>query len=118
MGVAMNHAEARRLGYDLLREHGLLDWDLSISDLTSPWGARLQGTGFCDHALKLIMLDEVEVARGQAENVFLHEIAHALLPADETPDHSHRWASKALEIGVSEQNVKAHCPTYFERGDR
>jgi hypothetical protein len=111
----MNNTEAISLGYDLLREHGLTDWDLSISDLTSPFGARLQGTGFCDHSLKLIMLDEVEVHRGQVRNIFLHEIAHALLPVDDKPDHSHKWAVLALEIGVSEQNVKEHCPTYFEQ---
>ena len=109
----MLDGEVRMLEYDLLREHGLTDWDFSVSDLTSPCGARLGGTGFCEHTSKLIMLDVVLLCNPKtAVDVLLHEIAHALLPAD-IEDHGLVWAAKALEIGVSEENVKTHCPTYF-----
>jgi hypothetical protein len=109
----MQHAEIRAMAYDLLREHGLTDWDFSVSDFK--WHPLL-AEGFCDHTLQLIMIDQVLCLNGlDAEGVILHEIAHALLPAD-IEDHGFVWAAKALQLGVSEADVKRHCPTYFEQG--
>ena len=115
----LDHDLALRGCEALLRFHGLVakGWKVIIRPLRADKEALgittdPHSNAFCAYDSKLIVLDVSLSKPFELGDVMLHEIAHALLPADE--DHSHKWAAKALEIGVSETNVKAHCPTYFE----
>lgn len=89
----MELQEARRMGRELLAEHGLVDWALDFDD------AKVRA-GLCRFDRRTISLSRpltVLYGRSQVRETILHEIAHALVG----PEHGHdaTWRATALGIG-------------------
>lgn len=93
--IAMDLADAYRLGRQLMDEHGLTDWGLTLDTAK-------RRAGVCRFDRRTIGLS-APLARlhGEAEvrETVLHEIAHALVG----PRHGHDavWRATALRIGSS-----------------
>src|SRR5688572_19774357 len=107
--------------YQELREHGLNDWKVVISN-----GKRV--AGHCNYQRKEIALSRVLMPRAtyaEQREVVLHEIAHAL-----TPGHSHDavWRAKLIEMGgtgkrthqieAPQGRYEIHCETHGVIGHR
>lgn len=93
----MDLEAARRLGRELLDEHGLGDWTLVLDRAK-------QRAGVCRHHVRQIGLSAPLTAlHGEADvrDTILHEIAHALVGARH--GHDDVWRAAALRIGCSGQ---------------
>lgn len=89
----VNRADLFTLGTQLMREHGLLDWRLKITDGHTSHGA-------CYPAKKVIALSAVmaeHATDAAVRNVILHEIAHARAPKG--AHHGPVWRAIARAIG-------------------
>nr|WP_269327818.1 SprT-like domain-containing protein [Kineosporia mesophila] len=80
---------------DLLRQHGLDDWELGFDRAK-------RRAGCCHFDLKVISLSiplTVLHPQDEVRDTVLHEIAHALVG----PDHGHDdvWRAQAVEIGAA-----------------
>jgi len=81
---------------DLMDEHGLLEWRLGYVDHR---GKTLGTTRHVTRTISLSAAHMVAVDGAERRDTVLHEIAHALLPAEE--GHGWRWQAKAREVGAS-----------------
>jgi hypothetical protein len=85
----------RSVAVALLREHGLSDWKFRFDKAR----ARI---GYCNSTHKTISLSEPLTLLASDETIrdtLLHEIAHALVGAEN--QHNHVWRTKAIAIGCS-----------------
>jgi hypothetical protein len=99
------HDQVER-GRQLLDLHGLSDWHLSIENLHNRclYGQSCGGTlGHCDRENKTIRIHSP--VRGSFRQTLLHEIAHALTPAD---GHGEEWRRKAEEIGCTAAGLQIY----------
>lgn len=93
----MNQETAERLALRLMKKHGLLE-----KGWTFGFDRAIKRLGCCHYKTKKITLSRHMVAVADValvEQVILHEIAHALLPA--YVKHSERWLIKARSIGYT-----------------
>jgi predicted SprT family Zn-dependent metalloprotease len=93
----MDLGEARRLGWELLEEHGLRDWSFTFDQAK-------RRAGVCRYAKRQISLSAPLTRLHPVEEVrdtILHEVAHALVG----PRHGHDavWRATAVRIGCSGQ---------------
>lgn len=80
---------------DLMDHHGLQDWEIRI-------GSAKRLAGSCNYRKRVIMVSyEIHKAwpMDQIRDTILHEIAHALTPADK--GHGKDWKAKCVEIGAN-----------------
>lgn len=108
-------ADLLKYGRQLLDEHGLHDWEITVENLRNklmygalfaPFGCK-ELYGLCDAKNKTIRVDSS--LRRSFRQTVLHEIAHALTPDDN--DHGLTWLNKAEEIGCTQ----THLWPYFLR---
>lgn len=97
----MTPADVRTLARDLMDQHGLEDWDLTLGT-----AKRVYGT--CYHRTQTIKISKSLAAinpESETRATILHEIAHALAG----PGHGHDsyWKSVARSIGAN----PARCHT-------
>jgi len=93
----MDLEAARRLGRELLDEHGLGDWTLVLDRAK-------QRAGVCRHHVRQIGLSAPLTAlhaEADVRDTILHEIAHALVGARH--GHDDVWRATALRLGCSGQ---------------
>lgn len=91
----MDLVEVRRLGLELLAEHGLHTWRFAFDDAKRRAGAckfEARTISVSRHLMQLYDVDQVR-------DTVLHEIAHALVG----PKHGHdaTWRARAVAIGCS-----------------
>lgn len=92
----------------LLDKHGLQDWQFKFQRMSPP------GTwGHCDYASKTIRIDFESCPPRQFRQTLLHEIAHALTPA-EKEKHGIEWLKKAEEVGCTSAHL---WPYYLALGE-
>lgn len=93
----MDLAEALRLGRELLRQHGLEGWTMTLDGAKTRAGACLAQRRQISLSRHLTRLHSQEEVR----DTILHEVAHALVG----PRHGHDavWREAALRIGCSGQ---------------
>ncbi|WP_205739533.1 SprT-like domain-containing protein [Georgenia sp. SYP-B2076] len=97
----MDLTEVRRMGQELLAEHGLRAWQLAFDNAKRRAGA-------CKFDARTISVSRHLMAlydEDQVRDTLLHEIAHALVG----PRHAHDavWRAKALAIGCSGSRLVA-----------
>lgn len=90
----MTPAEVRNLARDLMDQHGLTDWDLTLGTAKRVYGS-------CYHRSRTIKISTALAAINpvsETHNTILHEIAHALTG----PGHGHdeKWKRYAEYIGA------------------
>ncbi len=90
----MNIYDAKRMAQDIMLEHGLHNWTVTIDRAKRRFGQ-------CRYATKQISLSEPLTRVNTEDHVrqtVLHEVAHALVG----PGHGHDaiWKSQARRIGV------------------
>lgn len=93
----MEQVDAERLALRMMKKHGLVE-----KGWTFGFDRALRRVGNCNFTKKQITLSRHMVAvadEALVEQVMLHEIAHALLPA--SVKHSSRWLTKARSIGYT-----------------
>jgi SprT-like family len=93
-GTDLSHLkDIHDLGLKLMAEHGLGHWSLK-------WGRGSRQAGLCDRGKLEITISAPLMANwtiGQARDMILHEIAHALTVGG----HTRQWQAKAMAIGGS-----------------
>jgi hypothetical protein len=90
----MDMAEAEKLATNLMRQHGLHDWQFK-------WDRATKRLGSCNYTKKRITLSAHQTKKRQeldVKDTILHEIAHALLPP--RTGHGKLWKAKCMEIGA------------------
>ena len=95
----MDLEAARRLGRELLDQHGLDEWTLVFDR------AKVRA-GVCRHAVRQIGLSAPLTAlhsEAEVRDTILHEIAHALVGSRH--GHDRVWRATALRIGCSGQRL-------------
>ena len=95
----MNLNRAITLALKLMEKHKLENWTLSLMN-TKVCG------GYCDYKEKAIAISRVWISKlGEKEikDTILHEIAHALLPANTR--HSPEWKVLAKKLGARPKAV-------------
>jgi hypothetical protein len=95
-GFTMELAKANTMAVNLMTKHGLIarGWRFEFDNAKK----RL---GVCKPGLKVISMSHYFVSHAteeEAEQIMLHEIAHALLPSSVQP-HGAEWKAKAASIG-------------------
>lgn len=95
----LTYWEMVEYGRRLLDQHGLRNWRISAENLGNKtlYGPTCGLVGQCDRAHKTIRIDFR--MRRSFRQTLLHEIAHALTPADNC--HGDEWVRKAEEIGCT-----------------
>ena len=104
----LTYLEMHEYGRRLLDEHGLHDWCISIENLgnTALYGPMCGSiVGCCDTKNKTIRIDSG--MRRSFRQTLLHEIAHALTPADNC--HGDEWVRKAEEIGCTAAHIERYA---------
>lgn len=97
----MNLNDAQERAEDYMRMHGLTD-----AGWTFKWGRGKNLFGLCSHSKKTISLSRplTELNDEDAvDDTILHEIAHALVPANE--GHGIVWKRKCREIGAKPERT-------------
>lgn len=107
MAVSVSYQEAQSKGRKLLDKHGLHEWRISLENLRNTDMYGQDGIqGCCDFENRTIRIDN-RIGR-QFRQAMLHEIAHALTPADKS--HGEEWLKKAGEIGCSFVHLLSYIP--------
>jgi hypothetical protein len=101
----MNRTEATKFLRQLLDEHGLSDWRVTLTNNER----YMNIMGMCVHDKKTIILNAFHVDTHPSVEVLdtiRHEVAHALTPNDRS--HGAEWRLKAKSLGAN----PTQCATY------
>lgn len=104
MGNQKKQQEVWSLANHLMRQHGLIDKRWSFG-----YNKRKKALGVCSHSKRKIELSSLWVETlpmEQIERTILHEIAHALAPAD--AGHGPKWKEMCCLVGIPDE---ARCFT-------
>ena len=109
----MNLLEAKSLAIELMDKHNLLDlgWHFSFDNSKRRFGV-------CKHRIKAIGLSAPLTELNdisQVKDTILHEIAHALVGANE--GHNWVWKQKAIEIGCNGERCYSRIDVEMPKGN-
>ncbi|MCF7917926.1 SprT-like domain-containing protein [Candidatus Gracilibacteria bacterium] len=85
---------AQNIAQELLRTHGLLDWEFRFDRAKYRFG-------YCNYTKKIISISRILTelnTESKVRDTILHEIAHALV--GKTCGHGKIWKEKSFEIGA------------------
>lgn len=91
----MNSQEALTLARELMNQHSLNGWNLSLDRATRRFGCTDYGTMTISLSKALVELNEWETVK----KTVIHEIAHALVGSRH--GHDDIWRAKAISLGHS-----------------
>jgi predicted SprT family Zn-dependent metalloprotease len=97
----MSQSTARRLTAKALRDHGLIEWQVTFNRMRTT-------AGQCRHGAKAIDLSLYLMAQRSFEDTLqtiTHEVAHALTPGH---NHDYVWQRKHRELGGNGLRCFAH----------
>lgn len=92
----MNVNAAKRLGRELLDEHGLQNWTFKLDNAKVRFGRCNSGKKLITLSFYLTVLNE----EAEVRETIMHEIAHAL--AGHEAGHGPAWKAVARSIGASD----------------
>lgn len=96
--------------YKVLRDNGLGDWDVEVSNHKKTYG-------MCLYGAKTILISKYLIAADNESEIMdtiYHEVAHALTPGD---GHGPAWKRKCIELGGSGKRLsdaKINAPSKWE----